>query len=222
MLLVGRSDTLNQASEAISKDTTTEVKLCMGNVEERSFWNDLGRDMREVDVLVNAAGVAHSSLLVTTTPIMAEQVIQTNLMGTIWGCQIIAKAMIRQRREPSNTACIINVASLLGVKGGRGSTVYAASKAGVLGLTRSLAAELGPSNIRVNAIVPGYVETSMTEANSNHTKAMTQEARSAALQSIPQERFGTPEEIADAAMFLATNAYASNCVLNLDGGLSAV
>ena len=64
---------------------------------------------------------------------MAEQVIQTNLMGTIWGCQIIAKAMIRQRREPSNTACIINVASLLGVKGGRGSTVYAASKAGVLG-----------------------------------------------------------------------------------------
>ncbi|MCJ1433452.1 hypothetical protein MMC27_002814 [Xylographa pallens] len=144
-----------------------------------------------------------------------EQVIQTNLMGTIWGCQIIAKAMIRQHREPSNTACIINVASLLGIKGGRGSTVYAASKAGVLGLTRSLAAELGPSNIRVNAIVPGYVATSMTEA-------MTQEARSAALQSIPQKRFGTPEEIADAAIFLATNAYASNCVLNLDGGLSAI
>ena len=64
---------------------------------------------------------------------MAEEVIQTNLMGSIWGCQIIGKTMMRQRREPSNTACIINVASLLGLKGGTGSTVYAASKAGVLG-----------------------------------------------------------------------------------------
>ncbi|MCJ1380454.1 hypothetical protein MMC17_003559 [Xylographa soralifera] len=215
MLLVGRSNTLAQASEAIGKDTATEIKTSIGDVRRRSFWKDLGQDMRKVDVLVNAAGVAHSSLLVTTKPNTVEQVIQTNLMGCIWGCQIIGKAMMRQRREPGNTACIINVASLLGLKGGRGSTVYAASKAGVLGLTRSLAAELGPSNIRVNAIVPGYVETSMTEA-------MTQEARSAALQSIPQERFGTPEEIADAAMFLASNAYANNCVLNLDGGLSAI
>ncbi|MCJ1318832.1 hypothetical protein MMC15_004163 [Xylographa vitiligo] len=215
MLVVGRSDTLAQASEAISEGTATEMKISVGSVEDRSFWKYLGHDLRKVDILVNAAGVAHSSLLVTTKPATIEQVIQTNLMGTIWGCQIVGKEMIRQRRESSNTACIINVASLLGVKGGKGSTVYAASKAGVLGLTRSLAAELGPSNIRVNALVPGYVETSMTEA-------MTQQARSAALQSIPQARFGTPEEIADAAMFLATNAYANNCILNLDGGLSAI
>ncbi|MCJ1288087.1 hypothetical protein MMC26_007440 [Xylographa opegraphella] len=233
MILVGRSDALNQASEAISQDTAIEVKIAIGDVKRRSFWMDIGYDMRNVDILVNAAGVAHSSLLVTTKCQTAEHVIQTNLMGSIWGCQIIGKAMMRQCRKPSNTACIINVASLLGVKGGRGSTVYAASKAGVLGLTRSLAAELGPSNIRVNAIVPGYVETSMTEgrlnvpdvvrrkADLNHNTAMTKEARSAALQSIPQERFGTPDEIADAAMFLATNAYANNCVLNLDGGLSA-
>ena len=90
---------------------------------------------RRVDILVNAAGVAHSSLLVAMTADTVEQVVETNLMGTIWGCQIIGKAMLRQRREPSNTACIINVASLLGIKGGKGSTIYAASKAGVIGMS---------------------------------------------------------------------------------------
>ena len=83
---------------------------------------------------MNAAGVAHSSLLVTTTSELVEDVIQTNLMGTIWGCQVVARAMVRQRRQAHNTGCIINVASLLGMKGGKGSTAYAASKAGVLGM----------------------------------------------------------------------------------------
>lgn len=77
--------------------------------------------------------MTHSSLLVTTKPELLEQVVQTNLIGTMWGCQIVSKVMMRQRREKSNTGCIINVASLLGMKGGRGSTAYAASKAGVLG-----------------------------------------------------------------------------------------
>jgi len=77
--------------------------------------------------------MTHSSLLVTTKPELLEQVVQTNLIGTMWGCQIVSKVMMRQRREESNTGCIINVASLLGMKGGRGSTAYAASKAGVLG-----------------------------------------------------------------------------------------
>ncbi|KAB8293914.1 hypothetical protein EYC80_009387 [Monilinia laxa] len=116
-----------------------------------------------------------------------------------------------RRRE----GCIINISSLLGIKGGRGSAAYAASKAGVLGLTRALAAEMGGSGIRVNAIVPGYIETDMT-------RAMTDIARKEALNAIPLSRFGDASEIADAAVFLATNKYANNCVLNLDGGLSAV
>ncbi|KAI9828150.1 MAG: hypothetical protein M1832_003677 [Thelocarpon impressellum] len=118
--------------------------------------------------------------------------------------------MLRRRH-----GVIVNVSSLLGVKGGMGSSAYAASKAGVLGLTRSLAAELGPSGIRVNALVPGYVDTKMTAD-------MSPPARTQALDAIPMRRFGTPEEMADAAVFLATNAYANNCLLNLDGGLSAV
>ncbi|KAM3079565.1 hypothetical protein ACMFMG_005980 [Clarireedia jacksonii] len=119
--------------------------------------------------------------------------------------------MMMKQRE----GCIINISSLLGMKGGKGSAAYAASKAGVLGLTRALAAELGPAGIRVNAIVPGYIETDMT-------KAMEASARTEALNAIPLCRFGDVEEIADAAVFLATNRYANNCVLNLDGGLSAV
>ncbi|CAD6447496.1 98b5c0d1-435d-4f2c-b312-9ccb5e36a095 [Sclerotinia trifoliorum] len=131
-------------------------------------------------------------------------------MGTIWGCKIIGKDMLRRRE-----GCIINISSLLGIKGGRGSAAYAASKAGVLGLTRALAAEMGSAGIRVNAIVPGYIETDMT-------RAMTDLARKEALNAIPLSRFGEVTEIADAAVFLAANKYANNCVLNLDGGLSAM
>jgi NAD(P)-dependent dehydrogenase (short-subunit alcohol dehydrogenase family) len=86
-----------------------------------------------VDILVNAAGIAHSSLLATTSRDLIDRVVQTNLLGTIWGCQTVAKAMMRQRRGTDDPGCIINVSSLLAVKGGRGSTAYAASKAGVLG-----------------------------------------------------------------------------------------
>ncbi|TVY22801.1 3-oxoacyl-[acyl-carrier-protein] reductase [Lachnellula hyalina] len=124
--------------------------------------------------------------------------------------------MLGRNMMKKREGCIINVASLLGLKGGKGSAAYAASKAGVIALTRALAAELGEKNVRVNVIVPGYVETSMTRGT-----VMTPDAHSAALNAIPLKRFGLPSEIADAAVFLATNKYASNCVLNLDGGLSA-
>ncbi|KAI9650569.1 hypothetical protein NHQ30_000587 [Ciborinia camelliae] len=156
-----------------------------------------GRPKPTIDILINAAGLTHASPLITTSPSLIEEVLQTNLMGTIWGCKVIGKDMLRRR------------------EGGRGSVAYAASKAGVLGLTRALAAEMGPAGIRVNAIVPGYIETDMT-------RAMTDPARKEALNAIPLARFGDANEIADAAVFLVTNKYASNCVLNLDGGLSAV
>ncbi|KAF5870595.1 putative 2-deoxy-d-gluconate 3-dehydrogenase protein [Botrytis fragariae] len=190
-----------------------------GDVGEREFWEgEFGRGKRvsggngnpnpnpkpKIDILINAAGLTHASPLITTSPSLIENVLQTNLMGTIWGCKIIGKEMLRRRE-----GCIINISSLLGIKGGRGSAAYAAS------LTRALAAEMGSAGIRVNAIVPGYIETDMT-------RAMSDPARSEALNSIPLSRFGDVAEIADAAVFLATNKYANNCVLNLDGGLSAV
>ncbi|KAF7512200.1 hypothetical protein GJ744_002362 [Endocarpon pusillum] len=113
--------------------------------------------------------------------------------------------------------CIINISSLLGVRGGAGATAYAASKAGVLGLTSALVCESASFAIdmRVNAIVPGYIHTPMTQS-------FVPAKRVRLCKQIPAGRFGTAEEVADAAFFLATNEYANNCVLNLDGGLSAV
>lgn len=133
--------------------------------------------------------------------------------------------------EVSNAPVIINVSSLLGVQGGYGAVAYAASKAGVLGFTRALAAEYAAHGVRVNAIVPGYVETDMTRGTSFkgrsystlvELKSSLDLNTSELAQRIPLGRFGKPEEVAQAALFLAQNQYAHNCILNLDGGLSAV
>lgn len=121
----------------------------------------------DIDILVNAAGISQASPLVRTASEQIDRILLTNLTGTILGCKAMARAMMRPRPARANgyTACIINVSSLLGVKGGQGATVYAASKAGVLGLTRALATEVGEftQKLRVNAIVPGYIDTPMLE-----------------------------------------------------------
>ncbi|THC98663.1 hypothetical protein EYZ11_001866 [Aspergillus tanneri] len=122
--------------------------------------------------------------------------------------------------DPAKTSrCIINISSLLALKGGTGAVPYAASKAGLLGLTRSLCVEAASSFrdvvVRSNAIIPGYIETPMTaDFGQGETSRLKD--------SIPLQRFGLPHEVADAAVFLARNEYANNCVVNLDGGLSAV
>ncbi|KAL2068867.1 hypothetical protein VTL71DRAFT_15205 [Oculimacula yallundae] len=199
-----------------------EHRVLVGDVGDAEFWRGVGKE-KNIDILVNAAGITHYSPLFVTSPALLDEVLRTNLMGTMMGCRALGKGMLGRKG-----GCIINVASLLGIKGGKGSSAYAASKAGVVGLTRALAAELGEKNIRVNVIVPGYIETDMTEGTnylvwSNvQGVAMTPEARSTALNSIPLKRFGQASEIADAAVFLAKNQYANNCVLNLDGGLSAM
>ncbi|KAL1304036.1 hypothetical protein AAFC00_000474 [Neodothiora populina] len=237
------NNTSNQSSGDGSSSATSQQRhiVEMGDISSREFWTSLnlkdlisqsssstnGETQSGPLILVNSAGVTHSSLLLRTSASQIESVIQTNLMGTLWASQIVGKQMLRFRgNSNSNEAqtqpgavstkgVIINVASLLATHGGAGSAAYAASKAGVLGLTRSLAAELGAAGIRVNAVLPGYIESDMT-------KAMAPKARGEALSRIPAGRFGSVDEIAEAAVFLASNAYANNCVITLDGGLSAV
>ncbi|EKD14683.1 uncharacterized protein L3040_000206 [Drepanopeziza brunnea f. sp. 'multigermtubi'] len=207
-ILAGRNECLLEQVKDELDEPQGGHRVVVGDVAEGAFWEGLKRE--KIDILVNAAGITHySPLFVTSTPLL-ESVMRTNLMGTMMGCRAVGKGMMARKG-----GCIINVASLLGIKGGKGSSAYAASKAGVVGLTRALAAELGEKNVRVNVILPGYIETDMTDA-------MTPMARSDAQNSIPLRRFGKVAEIADAAVFLATNQYANNCVLNLDGGLSAV
>ena len=188
-------------------------------------------------MLVNCAGITQSRLFTTTPAEDVQGIIDTNLTALMLGTRFLLRhkylsTTSRSRSEEAGkgfTPSIINVASLLGVSGGYGAVAYAASKAGVLGFTRALAGEYVGHGVRVNAIVPGYVESDMTKGRfssallcadvvADKIDLNTSQLR----ERIPLKRFGTPEEIAHAALFLAENQYAHNCVLNLDGGLSAV
>ncbi|KAL4762508.1 SDR family NAD(P)-dependent oxidoreductase [Aspergillus foveolatus] len=207
-------------------ESSGRISLLVGDVSEAARWTrDLESAMQSVDVLVNAAGISTSTVLPRTDPSTISQVLRTNLEGSLLTSRALIRASIRSRMKNRAgdahipTKCIINISSLLALKGGTGTVPYAASKAGVLGLTRSLAVEaaktLRNQVIRSNAIVPGYIETPMiadfSQAENNKLK-----------EDIPLGRFGQPHEIADAAVFLAENEYANNCIVNLDGGLSAL
>ncbi|KAK4455230.1 hypothetical protein QBC34DRAFT_445484 [Podospora aff. communis PSN243] len=216
VLMLGRSqEGLNDARNDINKlfgtQDTSSLRLDaqVHDVRIPENWKYLTRSTPNIDILVNCAGITQNSLLATTDLKPIEDILATNLQGAIYGCKWVGRQMIRNKKTNGQTSCIINISSLLASKGVSGTSVYAASKAGLLGLTTSLAAEYAPAGVRVNAVVPGYIGTDMTK--DLVSKMM-----------IPLGRLGTPMEVADAALFLATNEYATNCILNLDGGLSAV
>ncbi|KAL4996090.1 hypothetical protein BDV10DRAFT_187457 [Aspergillus recurvatus] len=207
-------------------ESSSRISLLVGDVSEAGRWSrELESAMHSVDVLINAAGVSTSAILSRTDPSTISQVLRTNLEGSLLTSRALIRASIRSRMKSRAgearipPKCIINISSLLALKGGTGAVPYAASKAGVLGLTRSLAAEaaktLRNQIIRSNAIVPGYIETPMVADFSHAENDRLKE-------DIPLRRFGQPHEVADAAVFLAENEYANNCVVNLDGGLSAL
>ncbi|KAF2745163.1 NAD(P)-binding protein [Sporormia fimetaria CBS 119925] len=195
----------------------------VGDVASPGFWSTDGAFGKQyasgkIDVLVNCAGITETSAFVRCSEERMREVLETNLWGMMSGTRyLLRKRLIAAspgvEGEEEFKPAIINIASLLGVKGGRGAVAYAASKAGVLGFTRALASEVGRNGIRVNAVVPGYVSTDMT-AGKNDSNV---EGRFR----IPAGRFGRPEEIAEAVLFLAQNQYAMNSVVNIDGGLSA-
>ncbi|KXJ96430.1 hypothetical protein Micbo1qcDRAFT_229345 [Microdochium bolleyi] len=221
--LVGRNtDTLTQAvgtlhhdQQGIDKSSPSHAFLAF-DVSDAQAWQHHVREPASAsssgagyDILVNAAGVTQNSLLASTRTEDVRSLLDINLLGTILGCQAVVPRMIKRRKG----GCIINVSSLLAVQGGKGASVYAASKAGIVGLTRSLAAENGRFQIRTNVLLPGYIDTEMTKGMNTKDQISSQ---------IPLGRLGRVEEVADAAAFLAKNPYAHNCVLNLDGGLSGV
>ncbi|KAI4727273.1 NAD(P)-binding protein [Aureobasidium sp. EXF-10728] len=225
-LLIGRDEAALEQTHELCTSARGSVGrshfVLTGDINDSTFWSTLdknpcwGPENGRLDVLVNAAGITHSSLLLRTTQAKVDDILNTNLSAAIQASRFAVRKMLKNSAEAEKGAGhILNISSLLATNGGAGSVAYAASKAGVLGLTRSLAAELGGRGIRVNAICPGYIETDMTGA-------MPFTARDAAIAKIPAGRFGTVDEIADAAVFLCGNQYANNTVLNIDGGLSAV
>ncbi|KAL7267875.1 hypothetical protein RUND412_009522 [Rhizina undulata] len=183
-----------------------EHEILAGDVKDWIFW--VKSRKQNVDVLVNAAGITHSSLLMSTSPEVIENVVGTNLVGSILGCQAVSRNMVRRKG-----GCIINISSILSHHPKPGVSIYAATKSGVLGLTRSLALELGPSNIRVNAILPGYISTDMTDSFDDNRKDTIRKA-------TPLKRFGTVEDVADVAEFLVRSRFVTGAEIVVDGGLS--
>ncbi|KAJ5525325.1 hypothetical protein N7494_011975 [Penicillium frequentans] len=228
IILVGRSRERLEAA-ATNLRSSDKVRLLVGDVAEAGTWmRELEKEMTNVDILVNAAGISVTNILPRSELEDISKILRTNLEGAILTSRALMRAAIRSRVRNRNAAegekkpssrCIINISSLLALKAGTGAVPYAASKAGLLGLTRSLAVEASASLkdvvIRSNAILPGYIETPMIADFTPSEVGRLNDI-------IPLHRFGKPSEVADAAVFLAQNEYANNCVLNLDGGLSAV
>lgn len=162
-----------------------------------------------IDILINNAGITRDALIVRMKQSDWEQVISTNLTGTFNWTKAVVKCMMKQKG-----GCIVNIASIIGLTGNAGQANYSASKAGILGLTKSSARELAPWNIRVNAVAPGFIATRMTEKLPDKIKDQM-------LSNIPLKKFGEPEEIARAVLFLVSemSSYITGQVLNIDGGM---
>ena len=163
-----------------------------------------------IDVLVNNAGVTRDNLLLRMSEEDYDRVLDTNLKGAVFCCKAVARPMMRQRYGR-----IVNLSSVVGLRGNAGQTNYSASKAGLIGLTKSLAKELASRNVTVNAVAPGFIATDMTAA-------LPEAVRTEMCKTIPEGRAGQPEDVANAVAFFAAeqSSYLTGQVLCVDGGMA--
>ncbi|HEY0356714.1 MAG TPA: 3-oxoacyl-[acyl-carrier-protein] reductase [Flavisolibacter sp.] len=175
-----------------------------------TFVNDVVKEFGAVDICVNNAGISKDNLLMRMTPEQWEDVIKVNLNSVFYMTKQVIRPMMKAR-----SGSIINMSSVIGLMGNAGQASYAASKAGVIGFTKSVAKELGSRNVRCNAIAPGFVETDMTSYLKEGEQADKYKA------GIPLGKFGTAEDIANVTLFLASemSSYVTGQVISVDGGL---
>ncbi len=168
--------------------------------------DELGR----LDIYVNNAGITRDGLMIRMSEEQWDLVLDINLKGTFFGCQVAGKAMMKARRGR-----IVNLASIMGLVGNVGQANYAASKGGVIALTRSAAKEMAARNINVNAIAPGLIETEMT-------RELPEKSRQQFLETVPLKRVGRPEDVANLVCFLCSqeSSYITGQVIVIDGGLT--
>jgi 3-oxoacyl-[acyl-carrier protein] reductase len=200
-------------ADTFDKNLISNIRFCKVNVTDfesiSGAISEINKIDGRVDILVNNAGITKDNLIIRMSENDWDAVIDINLKGTFLCCKAVAKTMMSQR-----SGKIINIGSIVGTIGNAGQTNYASSKAGVIGLTKSLARELSSRNILVNCIAPGYVHTEMTDK-------LNAEQKEYFVKNIPLGRVAEPEEIADVAVFLASSAsnYMTGQVLHVDGGL---
>ena len=213
----GANIVLNGRS-AISAELIAEIEAfgvkCIGVSGDISDFEEAGRMIQEtqeklgpITILINNAGITNDKLMLRMKPEEFDQVLKINLVGTFNMTQLVLKKMLKQRE-----GAIINLSSVSGLIGNVGQANYAASKAGVVGFTKSVAREVAPRGITCNAIAPGFIQTDMTDVLSDKVKEQV-------TQNIPLQRFGQVEDVAQTAIFLAKNPYITGQVINVDGGL---
>ncbi len=204
------------AAEALEKelsDNGVKVKGYKSNAADFEQAQELVKNVLEdfggIDILINNAGITKDNLLMRMSEEDFDQVLEVNLKSVFNMTKAVQRTMLKQRK-----GSIVNMSSVVGVKGNAGQANYAASKAGMIGFSKSMALELGSRNIRTNVIAPGFIETEMTAKLDEATVAGWR-------QEIPLKRGGSPEDIANACVFLASDlsAYITGQVINVDGGM---
>jgi 3-oxoacyl-[acyl-carrier protein] reductase len=207
------------------KAATLEAELAAMGIKAKGYQSDASdfnaaedlinavvAEFTTLDIVVNNAGITRDNLLMRMSEEQFDEVIKTNLKSVFNVIKACQRPMLKQR-----SGSIINMTSIVGVKGNAGQANYAASKAGIIGFTKSIAQELGSRNIRCNAIAPGFIETEMTDVLNEDTVKMWREQ-------IPMKRGGTPIDIANACIFLASDmsTYITGQTLHVNGGLLTI
>lgn len=201
-------EVMQRIEETVSKAIAVQADVSNPEDAKRLIQTAV-EHFKTVDILVNNAGITKDMLLMRMSEEDFDQVIDVNLKGTFHCLKHAANIMLKQRRGK-----IINMSSIVGLAGNMGQANYAASKAGVIGLTKSAAKELASRGITVNAVAPGFIQTEMTDALSDKIK-------DACIANIPLKRFGETKEVADLVCFLASDSanYITGQVLQIDGGM---
>jgi len=203
-----------QLKREIEERFNRKVLLLKGDVSRRrdvqGMVRDFIKEFGRIDVLVNNAGITKDNLVIRLTENDFREVIDVNLIGTFLMTKEVIPYMLRRR-----SGSIINISSIVGIFGNKGQTNYSASKAGIIGFSKSLAKEVASRNIRVNVIAPGFIETDMTDG-------LPDEIKEKILKNIPLGRFGKPREVSHLVTFLASDesSYMTGQVFLIDGGLS--
>lgn len=211
VVLNGRSEISIELLDSF-KDYQVKVAAISGDVSQfddaKRMVDEAIAKLGSVDILVNNAGITHDKLMLKMTEADFESVLKVNLTGAFNMTQSVLKPMTRARQ-----GAIINLSSVVGLTGNVGQANYAASKAGLIGFTKSVAREVAARGVRVNAIAPGFIESDMTDA-------IPEKMQEAILAGIPMKRIGKAEEVATVASFLAEQEYLTGQVIAIDGGMA--